>query len=107
MPWHVEQSGECPASRPWAVIKDDDGTIEGCHASETDAQGQLTALNIAESEGRAYEDINFNPPEGVRNEVSVALTGGENTAVVARKSASPVPAILPAAARSHQRQPNA
>ena len=73
MPWHVEQSGECPASRPWAVVKDDDGTIEGCHASEADAQDQLTALNIAESEGRAYEDINFSPPEGVRNEAQRGL----------------------------------
>ena len=73
MPWHVEQSGECPASRPWAVIKDADGTIEGCHASEADAQAQLTALNIVESEGRAYEDINFSPPEGVRNEAQRGL----------------------------------
>ncbi len=73
MPWHVEQSGECPASRPWAVVKDSDGTIEGCHASEADAQDQLTALNIAESEGRAYEGIDFAPPEGVRNEAQRGL----------------------------------
>lgn len=73
MPWHVEQSGECPASRPWAVVKDSDGTIEGCHASEADAQDQLTALNIAESEGRAYEGIDFDPPEGVRNEAQRGL----------------------------------
>ena len=54
MPWHIEESGQCPASRPYAVVKDDDGTIEGCHASEADAQAQLTALNIAESKERNF-----------------------------------------------------
>jgi len=55
MPWTVSRSDECPASRPWAVIKDDDGSIEGCHASEANAQAQLVALNIAESESdRSY-----------------------------------------------------
>lgn len=48
MPWHVAQSGSCPASRPWAVIKNEDGTVEGCHPSEEAAGQQLTALNIAE-----------------------------------------------------------
>jgi len=48
MPWTISRSDECPASRPWAVIKDDDGSIEGCHASEADAQAQLVALSIAE-----------------------------------------------------------
>lgn len=48
MPWHVERSGECPASKPWAVIKDDDDSIEGCHESEEAAREQLAALNAAE-----------------------------------------------------------
>jgi len=73
MPWTVSRSDACPASRPWAVIKDDDGSIEGCHASEADAQAQLVALNIAESEGRAYEGIDFKPPEGVSTEAQRGL----------------------------------
>lgn len=73
MPWTVSRSDACPASRPWAVIKDDDGSIEGCHASEADAQAQLVALNIAESEGRAYESIDFKPPEGVATEAQRGL----------------------------------
>ena len=48
MPWTVEQSAECPESRPWAVVKDADGSVEGCHATEADASDQLVALNIAE-----------------------------------------------------------
>ena len=73
MPWTVSRSDECPASRPWAVIKDDDGSIEGCHASEANAQAQLVALNIAESEGRAYESIDFRPPAGVAEEAQRGL----------------------------------
>lgn len=73
MPWSVEESSECPASRPWAVVKDADGSIEGCHATEADAEKQLTALNIAEAEGRAYESIDFSPPKGVRGEAEKGL----------------------------------
>lgn len=73
MPWHVEKSAECPVSRPWAVVKDDDGSIEGCHQSEAAAEQQLAALNIAEAEGRAYESIDFNPPKGVRGEAEKGL----------------------------------
>lgn len=73
MPWTVSRTDACPASRPWAVIKDDDGSIEGCHASEADAQAQLVALNIAESEGRAYESIDFRPPAGVAEEAQRGL----------------------------------
>ena len=75
MPWHVEESGQCPASRPYAVIKDEDGTVEGCHETVADAEAQLVALNISESERaeRAYEGINFTPPESVREEAARGL----------------------------------
>lgn len=44
MPYHVTRSGECPASKPWAVVKDADGDIMGCHATERDADQQMAAL---------------------------------------------------------------
>jgi hypothetical protein len=44
IPWHVDKSNQCPASTPWAVIKDSDGSIVGCHDTEDDANGQLRAL---------------------------------------------------------------
>jgi hypothetical protein len=47
MPWHVEQSG-CPDGEPWAVIKDDDGSIAGCHETEADAARQVAALYASE-----------------------------------------------------------
>jgi len=49
MPWHVSRSDSCPESRPWAVIKDSDGSVEGCHASESDAKNQMAALYAQES----------------------------------------------------------
>lgn len=48
MPWHVARSDECPASKPWAVIKDSDGTVEGCHANKDAARRQMAALYAQE-----------------------------------------------------------
>lgn len=48
MPYHVGQSGRCPAGKPWAVIKDSDGQVMGCHATQAEAQQQLAALYAAE-----------------------------------------------------------
>lgn len=58
MPWHVAKSDQCPSSRPWAVIKDDDGEVEGCHASEAAAKKQMAALYASEEDddmGRSIE----------------------------------------------------
>jgi len=53
VPWHiVPDSAECPKSKPYAVVKDSDGEIMGCHATKKAAQAQLAALNIAEDEAR-------------------------------------------------------
>lgn len=52
MPWHVEESHDaCPASRPWAVVKDADGEVEGCHATQSEAQDQVAALYANEGGG--------------------------------------------------------
>jgi HK97 family phage prohead protease len=45
MPWHVDRDhAGCPASKPWAVVKDSDGSVAGCHATEDDAMSQMAAL---------------------------------------------------------------
>jgi hypothetical protein len=49
MPWHkVKGHKQCPASKPWAVVKDKDGKVVGCHASESRANKQLAALHVSE-----------------------------------------------------------
>lgn len=50
MPWRVEVSAACPAGEPWAVIKEPDGSVAGCHASVDDANRQMAALYAAEPE---------------------------------------------------------
>lgn len=60
MPWHkVHNHSECPTSRPWAVVKDADGSVEGCHDSEEAANRQLAALYAAEPD-QELEDLAFN-----------------------------------------------
>lgn len=44
MPYHVAKSTKCGASKPWAVIKDSDGKIMGCHPTKEKANKQLAAL---------------------------------------------------------------
>ena len=44
MPWHISKgAGDCSG---WAVVKDSDGKVVGCHPTKAKAQAQLAALNI-------------------------------------------------------------
>jgi hypothetical protein len=50
MPWHKTRNHSgCPTSKPWAVVKDSDGHVEGCHATEREADNHLAALYANES----------------------------------------------------------
>jgi len=44
MPWDVKHDDRCPSSKPWAVIKQGSGELEGCHPSEDAAHKQQAAL---------------------------------------------------------------
>ena len=46
MPWHKENDN--PDCDGIAVIKDDDGSIAGCHETEAEADDQLAALYASE-----------------------------------------------------------
>lgn len=48
MPWHIED--EHPECEGYAVVKDSDGELEGCHRTRAQAEAQLAALNISEDE---------------------------------------------------------
>jgi hypothetical protein len=47
MPWHIED--ENPECDGYAVVKDSDGEVEGCHRTRAQAEDQLAALNISEN----------------------------------------------------------
>jgi len=47
MPWHIEtDNAECNG---YAVVKDEDGEVEGCHRTQEQAQRQIDALYAAET----------------------------------------------------------
>jgi len=49
MPWQVQQDDRCPAAKPWAVVKESDGELEGCHPSKEAGLKQAAALYASEA----------------------------------------------------------
>jgi hypothetical protein len=55
MPWHIARNvGGCSG---YAVVKDGDNEVVGCHPSEKDAKAQLAALYASE----AQKNVNSKP----------------------------------------------
>jgi len=49
-PYSVKKDhAECPTSKPWAVVKDSDGSVVACHESEEKAKKQIAAINMNEN----------------------------------------------------------
>jgi len=70
-PWHVAKSSECGSSKPWAVIKDSDGSVEGCHPTQAKANKQMAALYAAEggnAVGTATETLGGKPNPGTKKD---------------------------------------
>jgi hypothetical protein len=70
VPWSKQQNhDDCPADRPWAVVKDDDGELEGCHATEAEADEQIAALYAAEDEDAGdAEALGGKPNKGTKKD---------------------------------------
>ena len=47
MPWKIEKQDD-----EWCVVKEDDGSIEGCHPSEDEAMAQMRAMHASENEDK-------------------------------------------------------
>lgn len=63
MPWHVGSSASCPKSKPYAVIKDSDDSVAGCHATKAAAQKQLAALYANEPGANSMADSHMKPED--------------------------------------------
>lgn len=48
MPYHIDKSENCQTSKPYAVIKDSDGKIMGCHPTREAAGKQIAAIEANE-----------------------------------------------------------
>lgn len=40
----VEDHPQCPLDTPWAVVRDENDAVEGCHATENEADDQIASL---------------------------------------------------------------
>lgn len=48
MPWHISNKhADCSG---YAVVKDSDGKVVGCHKTKSDAEAQLAALYASETQ---------------------------------------------------------
>lgn len=50
MPYSIEEGHEACDDGEFAVVKDSDGEVMGCHGTESDAQDQIAALEASEDE---------------------------------------------------------
>lgn len=48
MPYSIAKGKGCSPTKPWAVVKDTDGTVVACHATRETALAQIRALYAAE-----------------------------------------------------------
>src|SRR6185369_7547589 len=63
MPYHVAKSAECPSSKPWAVIKNADGKVMGCHPTQAAAEKQLAAIHASEGDAAMQPVVEETPQE--------------------------------------------
>jgi hypothetical protein len=68
MPWHLDNDN--PKCSGWAVVKDSDGSIAGCHKTKAKAVAQLAALNI---------NVKEEPKQGLFRMVPATLARAETT----------------------------
>lgn len=74
MPWHIEDNNAQCAG--YAVVKNEDGEVEGCHRTRQQAERHLAALRIVEAND--YDDEEDD--EGVDDDENLANQIGIRTA---------------------------
>lgn len=86
MPWHIED--DHPGCLGFAVVKDEDGELEGCHRTRAQAEDQLAALNISEAGDDEDDPEDMaragTGPLAIITDIDETLIGkfGENTALI-------------------------
>jgi hypothetical protein len=51
VPWHVSKGSGCPDGKPYAVVRETDNHVEGCHPTRTEANNHMRALYSNEGKG--------------------------------------------------------
>lgn len=74
MPWHID--GDHPDCGGWAVVKDSDGTVEGCHDSLQEAHAQMAALYASEEDSRMTTTADLRRMEATLRDGARAAAAG-------------------------------
>jgi len=85
MPWHIGSSETCPSSKPFAVVKNADGSVAGCHPTKTAAQKQMAALYASESnalDGDQQEENTMSDAERRFTSVPVEIRAGSDKSTI-------------------------
>ena len=77
MPWHIEQGGGTCGASEWAVIKDSDGSTEGCHPTKAEAEDQMAALYANESASASAKEAAGRRAEHFRSQPKGVPRGSE------------------------------
>lgn len=75
MPWSIVR--DHPDCQGFAVVKDSDGELEGCHRTLAQAEDQITALNIAEYGDDEERQESYTPTDGMIEEAERGLAWRE------------------------------
>ena len=99
MPYHIESDNE--SCNGFAVVKDEDGEVMGCHRNEDQASRQMAALYAAEENTRAAGD----PPAIVTDIDGTLLIGRDiNTDLVRILNEADAAVFVVSAREPDQRQ---
>lgn len=82
MPYHIESENE--SCNGFAVVKDEDGEVMGCHRNEDQASRQMAALYAAEDDAEADDaEATHTMPDGtvMREEDDTDLTPNRTAAL--------------------------
>lgn len=66
MPWKVSKSDQCPADKPWAMMRSDTGEKRACHATKEMAMKQMALLYMKQKKGEIaaeQDEFDFSDPE--------------------------------------------
>jgi hypothetical protein len=72
MPYRIEE--DRPDCAGFAVVKEEDGDLMGCHRTRAQALAQLAALNIGEDYDDDEDDTPTDDDENLANEVGMRST---------------------------------
>lgn len=85
VPWHIVQNhSECSEGEPWAVVKDADGSVAGCHATKAAADDQLAALYASEPDAAATATTETASPVGEHGTEPVVPATAGNVVAASR-----------------------